>query len=378
MGGCASVVRCEVLVEVGDRLAYTYDFGDGWDHTIRLEAVLPRADDAPRVRCTAGRRACPPEDVGGVPGFAVLLDVLADPAAARRDPELADLLEWLESLYGGEGFDPAAFDVEQADAAVRAALDDAALDLSLLPPAVAELLERATGPGRRTLVRLVAGAGLGAPETPLTGEESAALAAAHRRLLDLVGTDGVQLSKAGYLPPAVVRELIGVVDPHHHWLSTSDREADYYPVLLFRQGAQRLRLVRTLKGRLVLTPAGRKVRGGDAALVAHLAAALPLAAGPPQRDAGLLVLLAAAAGEVVDRSSPTDGGEARAALVPAMDSLGWSVGDGSALSEADVRYAAQETLDVLRTVGALPARGAGGADVTTGAGERFARAALRG
>ena len=118
------------------------------------------------------------------------------------------------------------------------------------------------------------------------------------------------------------------------------------------------------------------MRGDDAALVAHLTAALPLAAGPPQRDAGLLVLLATAAGEVVDRSSPTDGGAV--ALVPAVDSLGWSVGDGSALSEADVRYAAQETLDVLRTVGALPARGAGGADVATGAGKRFARAALRG
>ena len=371
----ADVHLDEVLVDVGDRLAYTYDFGDGWDHTIKLEAVLPRADDAPRVRCTAGRRACPPEDVGGIPGFEVLLDVLADPDAARRDPDAADRLEWLEDLYGGEGFDPAAFAVEETDAAVRAVLDDAALDASRLPPAVADLLVRATGPGRRALVHLVAGAGLEVPEAPLAADESAALAAAHRRLLDLVGADGVRLTASGYLPPAVVRELVDVVDPGRDWLSTSDREADHYPVLLFRHGAQRLRLVRTLKGRLVLTPAGRRVRGDDAALVAHLAAALPLSQGPPHHDAGLLVLLAAAAGEVV--GGPGSAGDGRVALVPAMDSLGWSVGDGSALSEADVRHAAEETLDVLRAVRALPARGAGGADVATGAGRRFARAALR-
>lgn len=55
----------QVLHKVGDKLRYEYDFGDGWDHTIEVEKVLPETLSAPR--CIGGRRACPPEDCGGVP-----------------------------------------------------------------------------------------------------------------------------------------------------------------------------------------------------------------------------------------------------------------------------------------------------------------------
>lgn len=376
----ADVRLDEVLAQVGDRLAYTYDFGDGWEHTITLEAVLPRAGDASGSRCTGGRRACPPEDVGGVPGYAALLELLAHPGAARRHPDAADVLEWLGATYGSEGFDPAAFDVEQADAAVRTVFHGVEPDPALLPPAVADLLARAQGPGRSTLVRLVAAAGLEVAQADPTADGTAMLAAAHRRLLDVVGADGVRLTAAGYLPPAVVRGLVDVVDPNRDWLTTSDREVDYYPVLLFRLAAQRLRLVRTLKGRLVLTPAGRRVRGDDVALVAYLAAALPAGEGA-QRAAGLLVLLTVAAGEAVERPYPdlgpgTEG--APVALSSAMGAIGWSMADGSWPSERDVRHAAEGTIELLRTVGALPPRGTRGPDAPTSAGRWFARAALRG
>ncbi len=52
----ADVRLDEVMAEVGDRLHYAYDFGDGWEHTLRLEAVLPRSNDVPTARCTAGGR----------------------------------------------------------------------------------------------------------------------------------------------------------------------------------------------------------------------------------------------------------------------------------------------------------------------------------
>ncbi|MFE5700493.1 plasmid pRiA4b ORF-3 family protein [Rhodococcus koreensis] len=52
----------ELLTEPTDRLFYRYDFGDGWEHTLVAEKVLPRAGDEPPALCIGGARACPPED----------------------------------------------------------------------------------------------------------------------------------------------------------------------------------------------------------------------------------------------------------------------------------------------------------------------------
>ncbi|MDR6955518.1 hypothetical protein J2X65_004898 [Ancylobacter sp. 3268] len=58
---------------------YTYDFGDDWRHTITVEATAAAdpAMDYPRYLEGAGR--APPEDVGGIPGFELFLDAIADP-----------------------------------------------------------------------------------------------------------------------------------------------------------------------------------------------------------------------------------------------------------------------------------------------------------
>ncbi|MBE0417340.1 MAG: plasmid pRiA4b ORF-3 family protein [Coriobacteriia bacterium] len=93
------------LVGVGvDRFIYEYDFGDGWQHEIVVESVGEPVSDISYPRCTAGERACPPEDCGGIPGFAEFVEAMADP----RHPEHEALRAW----YGGE-FDPAAFSAEE-------------------------------------------------------------------------------------------------------------------------------------------------------------------------------------------------------------------------------------------------------------------------
>ena len=91
-----------VLRRPKDRMRYEYDFGDSWEHDILLEAVLPAEPGGTYPRVEAGRRACPPEDVGGVPGYVGFLEALEDPA----HPEHAEMLEWI-----GGNFDPEAFTV---------------------------------------------------------------------------------------------------------------------------------------------------------------------------------------------------------------------------------------------------------------------------
>jgi len=50
-------------------ISYHYDLGDGWSHDVKLEKILPAVDDLDYPRCLDGKRACPPEDCGGEPGY---------------------------------------------------------------------------------------------------------------------------------------------------------------------------------------------------------------------------------------------------------------------------------------------------------------------
>lgn len=81
---------------------YTYDFGDNWEHTIKLEKILPRKEGVDYPICVAGRRACPPEDCGGAWGYEYLLEVISDP----NHREYEDRIEWLGGEFDPEDFDP--------------------------------------------------------------------------------------------------------------------------------------------------------------------------------------------------------------------------------------------------------------------------------
>jgi hypothetical protein len=98
------------LATADDRLGYVYDFGDSWEHTLSVEAVDAPEPGVRYPRCIAGERACPPEDVGGAPGYEQFLEAIADPT----HPEHDDHLEWL----GGSQFDPARFDLDATDQAL--------------------------------------------------------------------------------------------------------------------------------------------------------------------------------------------------------------------------------------------------------------------
>jgi Plasmid pRiA4b ORF-3-like protein len=97
----------QVAPDVRSKIRYTYDFGDDWVHDILVEKVLDRDEAVGYPRCTGGRRAAPPEDCGGIWGYADLTEALTDPA----HPEHDDKLEWL-GLNDAADFDPARFDAQ--------------------------------------------------------------------------------------------------------------------------------------------------------------------------------------------------------------------------------------------------------------------------
>lgn len=94
-------VRLDQIVSEGDKLIYEYDFGDGWEHEIRIEKVFPAEPGQRYPTCLAGKRTCPPEDCGGPPGYEHLLEVLHNP----KHEEYEELLEWLGGPFASEDFD---------------------------------------------------------------------------------------------------------------------------------------------------------------------------------------------------------------------------------------------------------------------------------
>lgn len=96
-----------VLLNVGDRIIYKYDFGDCWQHDIILERILPNSQHTELPICLSGERHCPPEDVGGVSGYEDFLEAIFDPT--HEDPQ--PMLEWI-----GERFQPEEFDSRRINA----------------------------------------------------------------------------------------------------------------------------------------------------------------------------------------------------------------------------------------------------------------------
>ena len=92
------------------RFTYEYDFGDSWEHQILVEKILPSESGTQYPVCLAGKRACPPEDCGGIWGYDELLEIIRNPT----HEEYERMTEWL-----GGSFDPEQFDIDQVNRSLR-------------------------------------------------------------------------------------------------------------------------------------------------------------------------------------------------------------------------------------------------------------------
>ncbi|MCF8245164.1 MAG: plasmid pRiA4b ORF-3 family protein [Saprospiraceae bacterium] len=100
----------KVLTAEKQKGLFTYDFGDDWRHEVLLEKILESEKGVKYPRCTAGKRACPPDDCGGPWGYPDFLKAINDP----KHPEHEEMLDWI----GGE-FDAEAFDLEGVNGRLR-------------------------------------------------------------------------------------------------------------------------------------------------------------------------------------------------------------------------------------------------------------------
>ncbi len=100
----------DVAPLAGGRFVYRYDFGDGWEHEVVVEQILPADPHGRGSVCLAGARHGPPEDCGGPGGYDELLAALRDPS----HPEHGRTRAWV-----GRRFDPEQFDVDATNRALN-------------------------------------------------------------------------------------------------------------------------------------------------------------------------------------------------------------------------------------------------------------------
>lgn len=357
----------EVLVDVGDKLFYTYDFGDDWQHVIRLEAVLAREASAPRAICTGGRQPGPAEDCGGVGGYALLV-AATDP----KHPDHAAARDHYAEIYGPEtdpgDWAPTQFDPDRINR-VLADRGSIASPHDITGPPGDLLNGMQTTYGQRQWRQLLGSAQL---DDPVLIDTDAAAAAVwpYAWLLERVGDGGITLTQAGYLPPVHVEAAFTELEFDKVWIGTGNREDLTYPVLHLRQSAQQVGLLRKHRGRLLATARGKALRSDPVGLWWHLAERTPAASADRSvYDAGLLYLAALAA-ETSDNIETI--------VAELLDALGWMGGDGSPITAQSAAAATSDVKDTLRRLGLLQRAGSGPdrREPPTRNAVDFARAAL--
>ncbi|WP_062465409.1 plasmid pRiA4b ORF-3 family protein [Demequina soli] len=299
-GTPASSTRLDqVLQDAGDVVRFAYDYGDSWELTVRVDSAVPAPDDAPRARCTGGRRAAPPEDCGGF----------------TDAEDLARIID-----------DPAAFDVAEVNAALSAV--EPAMVAAGINAAVVEIATSLKGwPGGNDIITR-AWACAGPVHEPTREEAEVALGP----VLWFLGraADGLPLTAAGYLKPDLVKEAAAVVPAQRDLPWKVSREYDAHQLHAFRILLRDLGLLRKYKDRVLLTKAGKACHEDPLVLWRHLVQRLrPLPGRDFMQQATALTLLhlATAPQETVRWD----------AIADALDLLGWVNSDRSRLRGYQVR-----------------------------------------
>jgi len=210
------------------------------------------------------------------------------------------------------------------------------------------------------------------PVEPLAGAAARALLHPLDWLLAEVG-EGITLTAAGYLPPRTVARALDELGWREELIGASHREVDAYPVLVLREAATRLGLIRRRGGRLQLTPSGRAAGIEGQALWSVVAARLICPEHSALAVASEVVLAVLETEDVVVEE------DVRGLVQAVVTESGWRVAGRRQPSEADTSplfFAVLRELrwlELIEESGALTGRRL---QARPGVGELF-RAALR-
>ncbi|WP_257013531.1 plasmid pRiA4b ORF-3 family protein [Rhodococcus sp. ACPA4] len=309
----------EAVTAVGEYVRYEYNVRAKWSHTLFLEQIV---EDQPisAPSCLDGARACPPEDSGGPVGY----------------------LEFLNAQVSTGLFDPERFVLTESNAAVTTSV---ALHRS--PPVGSSLFEKFL---RRLSVHSAPKLFAAVAKAELSGGYDnyfeTMCEGATRQLLWLLNSargGGIVLTASGSLPPDLGASARDELDWDSEWTDAAGGSDSQLAVLV--EVAKTLRLVRKLRGTLILTRLGASVIAYEGELWRHIVMAMPLGKGELAQEAGRILFLTLAAGLSESERSEV--------MIEGLTALGWSTTDGTLLGDDDWMWMVRGTLLYLRMIGAI-------------------------
>jgi hypothetical protein len=191
-------------------------------------------------------------------------------------------------------------------------------------------------------------------------------------LIDRIGVDGLTLTKAGWMPPAVVLEGMTTLGWRDGWRGEANREDLTYPIRELRASAERLRLIRKVKGRLELVSRARPAIGRPSLLAEQIARMLlrqRMTDG--QRVASTVFVIGLADGSITTRR------DAERQVIDVLTELGYVDPQGRELDRRWFSSLTEPVLDVLGAVGLWSSRGRRRDVPPTDAVRAIARLALK-
>ena len=215
----SAVVLSELLdpQRPGTAFDYDYDFGDSWTH--RVELLGPALLQPGELLCVEGDRRGAIEDSGGPHGYRELIEAVQDPS----HPDHLAARSWAYDMTGlyGHRFDPSAFDLHASNRKLRI------LGLQWWPQ-------------------------------PLTDQERDGVLRPVRWLLQEASGEGLELTRDGYLKPALVKRAMEELGWADSVMGKGNRETQAREVAELRRHLMDWKLLSKRKGRLVLSPRGRR------------------------------------------------------------------------------------------------------------------------